>query len=153
MAPRKQTITHNDIPSKGRTNKPPRARSPPQPSIDSMLQKALTPPNLQVSHQCPTAIIRRSDPSDAYWHEGVNEGATSTIKSQPGASGPRPWENVPWARSIETAQWPAPGVDHDPTLSGAEDYCSWQDSKGHTTIQWCSFRKYLEELILQGFFK
>jgi len=44
-------------------------------------------------------------------------------------------------------------IQYNPTFSGAEEYCSYHDCKGHMTIYCWALRKYLKEFIQQGFFK
>ena len=44
-------------------------------------------------------------------------------------------------------------LQHDSTLPGAKDYCSYHDSKGHKTAHYKSLWWYLKDLVRQGFFK
>ena len=52
----------------------------------------------------------------------------------------------PWVRR------PKPLL-HNPSLFESEEYCSYDEGKGYQTIHCWALRKYLEELIKQGFLK
>jgi len=42
-------------------------------------------------------------------------------------------------------------IQYNLALPVAEEYCSFHDSKGHKTVHCKSLRRYLEELVRQGF--
>ena len=44
-------------------------------------------------------------------------------------------------------------IYYNPTFPGAEEYCSFHESKKHKTVHCRSLRWYLEELVHQGFLK
>jgi len=56
------------------------------------------------------------------------------------------FKDQPWVRCLKSIQY-------NSLLLGLEEYCSYHECKGHQTIHFWALRRYLKELIQQGFIK
>jgi len=56
------------------------------------------------------------------------------------------FKDPPWVKRSKSIQ-------HNPSLPGSEEYCSYHECKWHQTIHCWDLLRYLEELIQQGFLK